>query len=98
MGLCVESPVEVITRVLQEGLKNSKQIVLMVEVLECLNPIYGAFEAADMGAASGNEKMIIVTCLLNEAMKNDLNDQEKSNFVNFVSFYTSALINQFVSQ
>ncbi|XP_021914752.1 uncharacterized protein LOC110827415 isoform X2 [Zootermopsis nevadensis] len=84
VGLCVESPVEVITRVLQEGLKNSKQIVLMVEVLECLNPIYGAFEAADMGAASGNEKMIIVTCLLNEAMKNDLNDQEKSNFVNFV--------------
>jgi hypothetical protein len=87
----MQSPVEVIARVLQEGLKNSKQIMLMVEVLECLNPIYSAYEADNMSAASGNEKMIVVTCLLNKVMKNDLSDREKSNFVSFVSFYTSSI-------
>jgi hypothetical protein len=82
----MQSPIEVITRVLQEGLKNSKQMMLMIEVLECLNPVYSAYEAANMSEACGNESMIVVTCLLNNVMKNDLNDLEKSDFINFVSF------------
>jgi hypothetical protein len=88
----MQSPVEVLTRVLQEGLKNSKQMLLMVEILECLDPIYNAYEADNMSAASGNEKMMIVTCLLNEAMKNGLSDLERSNFVSFVSFIPVLLI------
>jgi hypothetical protein len=96
----MQSPVEVITKILHEGLMNSKQLSLMIEVLECLNPICRVCELDDMKAASGNE-MTLVIFLLNDAVKNGLYDLQKSNFVNLVSimyFYwgcLSRLINMF---
>jgi hypothetical protein len=80
----MQSPVEVITKVLHEGLMNCKHTSLMVEVLEFLNPICSVCEVGDMDSASGNE-MSLVMCLLNNSMKNDLSNLEKSNFVNLVS-------------
>jgi len=80
----MQSPVEVITRILNEGLMNSKQLSLMIEVLECLDPICRVCELGDIKAASGNE-MTLVMCLLNDAMKNGLRDLQKSNFVKLVS-------------
>lgn len=83
VSLCMQSPVEVITKILGEGLMNSKQISLMVEVLECLDPICRVCELDDIKAASGNE-MTLVICLLNDAVKNGLSDLQKSNFVKLV--------------
>lgn len=83
VSLCMQSPPEVVTKILHEGLTNPKQVPLMIEVLECLNPILSVYELDKMTAASGNEKMSIVTLLLSSVMKNDLSDLEKSNFVNF---------------
>lgn len=80
----MQSPVEVITKILHEGLMNSKQLSLMIEVLDCLDPICRVCELDDIKAASGNE-MTLVMCLLNDAVKNGLSDLQKSNFVNFVS-------------
>jgi len=80
----MQSPVEVITKILHEGLMNSKQLSLMIEVLECLNPICRVCEVDDIKAASGNE-MTLVMFLLNDAVKNGLSDLQKSNFVNLVS-------------
>jgi hypothetical protein len=84
LSLCMQSPAEVVTKILHEGLTNSKQVPLVVEVLECLNPVLSVCELDNITAASGNEKMSIVTSLLSSVMKNDLNDLEKSNFVNLV--------------
>lgn len=80
----MQSPTEVVMKILLEGLTNSKQVPLMVEVLECLNPVLSVCELDKMAVASGNEKMSIVTSLLSSVMKNDLSDLEKSNFVNLV--------------
>jgi hypothetical protein len=81
----MQSPVEVVTKILHEGLTNSKQMPLMVEVLECLGPVLSVCWLDEMNAAaSGNEGTPIVTSLLSNVMKNDLSDQEKSNFVNLV--------------
>lgn len=80
----MQSPVEVVTKILHEGLMNSKQILLMIEVLECLDPICNVCELDDMKAASGNELNLVMR-LLNDAAKNDLSDLQKSNFVNLVS-------------
>jgi hypothetical protein len=84
VSLCMQSPTEVVTKILHEGLTNSKQVPLMVEVLEYLNPILSVCELDKMTAASGNKKMSTVTSLLSSVMKNDLSDLEKSNFVNLV--------------
>ena len=89
----MQSPVEVITKILHEGLMNSKQLSLMIEVLECLDPICRVCEPNDIKAASGNE-MTLVMCLLNDAVKKDLSDLQKTNFVNLVSimyFYWGSL-------
>jgi hypothetical protein len=80
----MQSPAGVVTKILHEGLTNSKQVPLMVEVLECLNPVLSFCELDEMSAASGNEKISLVTSLLSSVMKNDLSDLEKSNFVNLV--------------
>jgi hypothetical protein len=80
----MQSPVEVITKILHEGLMNSKQLSLMIEVLECMDPICRVCESDDIKAASGNE-MTFVMFLLNVAVKNSLSDLQKSNFVNLVS-------------
>ena len=89
----MQSPVEVIAKILHEGLMNTKQLSLMIEVLECLDPICRVCELDDIKAASGNE-MTLVTCLLNDAVKNGSSDLQKSNFVNLVSimyFYRGRL-------
>jgi hypothetical protein len=80
----MQSPTEVVSKILHEGLTNSKQVPLMVEVLECLNPVLSVCELDELNAASGDEKMSVVTSLLSSVMKNDLSDLEKSNFVNLV--------------
>jgi hypothetical protein len=80
----MQSPVEVVTKILHEGLMNFKQLSLMIEVLECLDPICRVCELNDIKTASGNE-MTLVMCSLNDAVKNGLSDLQKSNFVNLVS-------------
>jgi len=89
----MQSPVEVITKILHEGLMNSKQLSLMIEVLECLDPICRVCELDDIKAASGSE-MTLVMHLLNDSAKNGLSDLQKSNFVKLVSimyFYWGCL-------
>lgn len=80
----MQSPFEVINKILHEGLTNSKQLSLMIEVLECLDPICRVCELDDIKAASGSE-MTLVTHLLNDAVKKGLSDVQKSNFVKLVS-------------
>ena len=72
---------------------NSKQLSLMIKVLECLDPICRVCELDGIKAASGNE-LTLVMCLLNDALKNGLSDLQKSNFVELVSimyFYWDCL-------
>jgi hypothetical protein len=95
----MQSPVEVVTKILHEGLTNSKQIPLMVEVLDCLSPVLSVCRLDEMSSASGNETTPIVTSLLSNVMKDDLNDLEKSNFVNLVGvmcFYYYLYVSYFI--
>ncbi|XP_069668993.1 uncharacterized protein [Periplaneta americana] len=86
--LCIQSPIEVVTKAINEALTNSKQIPLMVELLECLAPVCSVFDADNI-TSSRNEKISTVTCLLNDAVGNGFTDVEKSNFLILITALTN---------
>jgi hypothetical protein len=76
----MQSPTEVVMKLLHEGLVNNMQIHLMAQTLGCLRPVLSVCGSAEMTAEYGDDGMPIVTSLLNSAMKKVSSDKEKLFF------------------
>ncbi|KAJ9597538.1 hypothetical protein L9F63_011596 [Diploptera punctata] len=82
--LSLQSPADVITKVLHEALSNAKQISLMISILKHLKYVCNMHYSADESSS-----LTMLAYLLEKIMHENLTDIEKSNFVEVVGVMTN---------